>query len=147
NFSIKNFTARRIETTLLLLLVGVWLLLFWNNNRLLPFHRGFDSKEHLNYISYIQQHRSLPLPTEGWEMYQPPLYYLIAASSLSVCGLSVDESMSIYVLRWLGAFFGIAHFILVYLSVPPPLPVRPAFIGLLVAAFLPMQLYLAHYVT
>ena len=147
NVGFKQSRARWREPVLLLVLTGLWLLLFWNNGRLLPFHRGFDWKEHLDYISYIQQHRSLPLPTEGWEMYQPPLYYLIAASSLSVCGLSVDDSMSIYVLRWLGAFFGIAHFILVYLSVRLLLPVRAAFIGLLVAAFLPMQLYLAHYVT
>ena len=147
NVGFKESTARWREPILLLVLAGLWLLLFWNNGRLLPFHRGFDSKEHLDYISYIQQHRSLPLPTEGWEMYQPPLYYLIAAASLSACGLSVDDPMSIYVLRWLGAFFGIAHFILVYLSVRILLPVRAALIGLLVAAFLPMHLYLAHYVT
>ena len=147
NVGFKQSTARWQAPILLLVLAGLWLLLFWNNGRLLPFHRGFDSKEHLDYISYIQQHRSLPLPTEGWEMYQPPLYYLIAAASLSVRGLSVDDPMSIYVLRWLGAFFGIAHFILVYLSMRLLLPLRAALIGLLVAAFLPMHLYLAHYVT
>jgi tetratricopeptide (TPR) repeat protein len=147
NVGFKQSPARWREPILLLVLAALWLLLFWNNGRLLPFHRGFDSKEHLNYISYIQQHRSLPLATEGWEMYQPPLYYLIAAASLSACGLSVDDSMSIYVLRWLGALFGIAHFILIYLSVRLLLPRRAALIGLLVAAFLPMHLYLAHYVT
>jgi tetratricopeptide (TPR) repeat protein len=147
NVGFKQSTARWHGPILLLVLVGLWLLLFWNNGRLLPFHSGFDSKEHLDYISYIQQHRSLPLPTDGWEMYQPPLYYLIAAASLSACGLSVGDPMSIYALRWLGAFFGIAHFILVYLSVRLLLPLRAALIGLLVAAFLPMHLYLAHYVT
>src|SRR6266700_6953379 len=147
NLSFKNSTARWLEKMLLLVVAGLWLLLFWNNGRLLPFHAGFDSKEHLKYITYIQEHRALPSPTEGWEMYQPPLYYLIAAASLSACGLSVDDPMSIYVLRWLGAFFGIAHFILVYLSVRFLVPLRAALIGLLVAAFLPMHLYLAHYVT
>jgi 4-amino-4-deoxy-L-arabinose transferase-like glycosyltransferase len=147
NASFKQSTARWREPILLLVLAGLWMLLFWNNGRLLTFHRGFDSKEHLNYINYIQQHRSLPLPTEGWEMYQPPLYYLVAAASLSACGLSVDDPMSIYVLRWLGAFFGIADFVLVFLSLRLLLPARAALIGLLVAAFLPMHLYLAHYVT
>ena len=102
NVGFKQSTARWQKPILLLVLAGLWLSLFWNNGRLLPFHRGFDSKEHLDYISYIQQHRSLPLPTEGWEMYQPPLYYLIAAASLSVCGLSVDDPMSVFALRWLG---------------------------------------------
>ncbi|HEU5248017.1 MAG TPA: glycosyltransferase family 39 protein [Candidatus Udaeobacter sp.] len=143
----KNSAVPWREQILLLVLAGLWLLLFWNNGRLLPFHRGFDSKEHLNYINYIQQHRSLPLPTEGWEMYQPPIYYLIAAASLSACGLSVDDPMSIYVLRWLGALFGIAQFVLVFLSLRLLLAGRAVFIGLLLAVFLPMHLYLAHYVT
>jgi tetratricopeptide (TPR) repeat protein len=132
---------------LLLIFAGLWLLLFWNNNRLLPFHRGFDCKEHLNYINYIQQQRSLPWPTEGWEMYQPPLYYSIAAASLSLCHLSVDDQLSISVLRWLGALFGIAQFVLVFFSLRLLLPIRAVFIGLLLAAFLPMHLYMAHYVT
>jgi len=142
----KNPTPMR-EIIVLLIMVGLWLLLFWNNNRLLPFHRGFDSKPHLDYISYVQQHRSLPLPTEGWEMYQPPLYYIIAATSLSVCHLSVGDQLSMSVLRWLGAFFGIAAFALVFVSLRLLLSVRAAFVGLLLAAFLPMHLYMAHYVT
>ncbi|HET6888091.1 MAG TPA: glycosyltransferase family 39 protein, partial [Candidatus Udaeobacter sp.] len=135
------------QTVALLIFASLWLLLFWNNDRLFPFHKGFDSKAHLDYITYIQQHRSLPLPTEGWEMYQPPLYYLIAAASLSLFHLSVDDQISIYVLRCLGAFFGIAGFVLVFLSLRLLLPIRAAFIGLLLAAFLPMHLYMAHYAT
>ena len=81
-------TARHLSpaTTgriVLLLFSGLWLLLFWNNSRLLAFHAGFDFEEHLKYIEYIQKNWSLPLPTEGLEMYQPPLYYLIGAAALS----------------------------------------------------------------
>ncbi len=145
--SFKKVSKRSLEQMLLLIVAGLWLLLFWNNARLLPFHVGFDSKEHLKYINYIQEHRALPLPTEGWEMYQPPLYYLIAAASLSACKLSVNDPASIVVLRFLGGFVGIAQFLLVFLSLRLLLPVRAAFIGLLLAAFLPMHLYMAHYVT
>src|SRR5206468_5225170 len=147
NLSFKNSTARWLEKTLLLVVAGLWLLLFWNNGRLLPFHAGFDSKEHLKYINYIQERRALPPPNEGWEMYQPPLYYLIAAASLSACNLSTNDSTSVLVLRLFGAFLGIAQFVLVFLSLRLLFPVRMAFIGLLLAAFLPMHLYLAHYVT
>jgi tetratricopeptide (TPR) repeat protein len=143
----KKFSKRSLEQMLLLIVVGLWLLLFWNNTRLLPFHAGFDSKEHLKYISYIQEHHALPLPNEGWEMYQPPLYYLIAAASLSAFKLSVNDPASIIVLRFLGGFVGIAQFLLVFLSLRLLLPLRAAFIGLLLAAFLPMHLYMAHYVT
>jgi tetratricopeptide (TPR) repeat protein len=89
----------------------------------------------------------LPLPTEGWEMYQPPLYYLIAAASLSAGKLSINDSTSIFVLRFLGALLGIAQFIFVFLSLRLLFPTRTALIGLLLAVCLPMHLYLAHYVT
>ena len=141
---LKLATSERI---VLLLFAGLWLLLFWNNSRLLPFHAGFDFAEHLKYIEYIQKNWSLPLPTEGLEMYQPPLYYLISAAALSAFKLSINDPQSVVVLRLLGGFFGIAQFILVFLSLRLLLPSRAAFIGLLLAAFLPMHLYLAHYVT
>ena len=145
--SLNKSTARWLEQTPLVLIAGVWLLLFWNNARLLPFHVGFDSEEHLKYISYIQEHRALPSPTEGWEMYQPPLYYLVAATALSACHLSISDPASVIVLRFFGGFFGIAQFVLVFLTLRLLLPVRATFMGLLLAAFLPMHLYLAHYVT
>jgi tetratricopeptide (TPR) repeat protein len=143
----RRATTLTRERLLLLVFAVVWLALFWNNTRLLPFHAGFDSKEHLKYINYIQEHRALPLPTEGWEMYQPPLYYLIAAAALSVCNLSVSDPLSVAVLRFLGGFLGIAQFVLAFLSLRLLLPARAALIGLLLAAFLPMHLYLAQYVT
>jgi len=147
NLILKSSTTRWLEKTLLLILAGLWLLLFWNNSRLLPFHAGFDAKEHLKYINYIQEHRALPLANEGWEMYQPPLYYLIAAASLSACKLSINDPASILLLRLIGAFLGIAQFIFVFLSLRLLFSARTAFVGLLLAAFLPMHVYLAQYVT
>lgn len=142
-------TGRWLQLSALLLVTSLWLILFWNNARLLPYHIGFDSPDHLAYVKYVQEHRALPLPTEGYEMYQPPLYYAIAAAALSVCGSSIDTHLSVFVLRLLNAIFGIAQFILVHLSLRLLFPTRIAlqWIGLLVAAFLPMHLYLSHYVT
>src|SRR5207245_11322107 len=53
------------------------------------------------------------------------------------------------VLRALKMIFGIANFIFVFLSVRLLFPGRivAQAVGLLMAAFLPMQLYLSHYVT
>jgi tetratricopeptide (TPR) repeat protein len=143
----KRLTSATLERIVILLFCGLWLLLFWNNTRLLPFQAGFDSKAHLKYIEYIQQHWSLPSPSEGWEMYQPPLYYFFAATILTICKLSINDPGSIVVLRALGAFFGIAQCVLVFLSLRLLLPVQTALVGLLLAAFLPMHLYLMHYVT
>ena len=144
---LKRFKPQSIERVVLLLISAMWLFLFWNNTRLLPFHVGFDSMEHLKYIDYIQQHWSLPSPTEGFEMYHPPLYFFIAASILSFCKLSITDPASVAVLRALGAVFGIAQCVLVFLTLRLLLPVRAALVGLMLAAFLPMHLYIAHYVT
>ncbi|HEY7001600.1 MAG TPA: glycosyltransferase family 39 protein [Candidatus Udaeobacter sp.] len=144
---IKAPKAPRLEQMLLLVCAGLWLLLFWNNTRLLPFHAGFDWEEHLKYITYIQEKRALPEATQGWEMYQPPLHYLMAAGILSVCKLSTNDQASIFVLRSLGALVGIAQFVFVFLSLRLLVPLRTAIVGLLLAAFLPMHLYMAYYVT
>jgi len=123
----KHFKSATLERIVLLLFSGLWLLLFWNSSRLLPFHAGFDFAEHLKYIEYIQKNWSLPLPTQGLEMYQPPLYYLIGAAALSACKLSINDPQSVVVLRLLGGFFGIAQFVLVFLSLRLLLPVRAAY--------------------
>lgn len=41
--------------------------------------RGHDTDSHLEYISYIATHLSLPRPDLGWETWQPPLYYILGA--------------------------------------------------------------------
>lgn len=43
--------------------------------------RNYDVKRlgetgHLGYVEYIATRLSLPLPNQGWEYYQPPLYYI-----------------------------------------------------------------------
>ena len=126
-----------------------WLALLWNNTGALPFHSGYDSTDHVAYIKYIQERRTLPLPNEGYEMFQPPLYYAFSAAALSLGGLSVSDPMSIAVLRTLTMCFGIGHFVIVFFCLRLLFPSRSdqQFVGLLLAAFLPMQLYLSHYVT
>ncbi|HEV3243404.1 MAG TPA: glycosyltransferase family 39 protein [Chthoniobacterales bacterium] len=126
-----------------------WFILFWNNAKMLPFPSGYDSKDHIAYIKYIQDHGALPLPNEGFEMFQPPLYYAFSAGVLSSCRLAVVDDVAVIVLRALTMIFGIANFILVFLSMRLLFPGRliAQMVGLLTAAFLPMQLYLSHYVT
>ena len=56
-------TAERI---VLLLFSGLWLALFWNNARLLPFHVGFDSPEHLKYISTSRNNERFRCRQKAW---------------------------------------------------------------------------------
>lgn len=41
--------------------------------------RGHDTDGHIEYIDYIAEHGRLPAPDEGWEYWQPPLYYAVGA--------------------------------------------------------------------
>ena len=144
------FKESPTQTIILIGVVAIgWILLFWNNTPLLPFHCGYDSTDHVAYIKYIQERKALPLPTEGFESFQAPLYYGLSAIALSIAGLNVSDPGSIAGLRVLGMVFGIAHFVIVLLCLRLIFPGRlqAQIAGSLLAAFLPMQLYLSHYVT
>ena len=133
----------------LLFIAGLWVLLFWNNSRWIPLYAGFDARSHLEYIRYIQEQRTLPLPNQGFETYQPPFYYALSAGVLSICRLSIDQTAAFLVLRFLTMSFGIAHFVFIFLSLCLLFPGQPRLqvVGLILAAFVPMQIYLSHYVT
>jgi tetratricopeptide (TPR) repeat protein len=126
-----------------------WIFLLWHNASLLPFVSGYDATDHVAYIKYIQERWRLPLPNEGYEMFQPPLYYGLSAGVLSILRLSVADGTAIIALRALTVGFGIAHAAIAAFCLRLLFPTRPGaqFVGFLLAAFLPMQLYLSHYVT
>jgi tetratricopeptide (TPR) repeat protein len=146
-------TDADLAGTKLVIAIGVcviaWGILFWHNAKLLPFLAGYDFKDHIAYIKYIQERGALPLPTQGYEMFQPPLFYAVAAALLSILHLSTADAAAVPTLRALTMLFGIANFVFVFLSARLLFPRRPLaqLVALITAAFLPMQLYLSHYVT
>jgi tetratricopeptide (TPR) repeat protein len=134
------------------LLAGVLIAraaLFINNAPQLPRLMGFDAEAHEQYIQFIQEKHALPLPKDGWEMHQPPLYYAASAMLLDACSLSVPDNDAAFVLRAVNGVVGLIHCWLALLCFrllfPGNLPAQAA--GLLAAAFLPPHLYLSQYVT
>src|ERR1700730_2950814 len=107
--------SRRYTTTLLLILASLWLILYWNNAGSLREDEGFDTEAHYDYIRFVQEQKALPLPTQGYEMFQPPLYYALSAGLLSLCRISIGDSSAVTLLRALTIFFGGAHFVLGFL--------------------------------
>lgn len=41
--------------------------------------RGHDAPGHVDYVAYVAEKLSLPPPDDGFEYYQPPLYYMAGA--------------------------------------------------------------------
>jgi Tetratricopeptide repeat len=139
---------RRPDRLLVLAAALAWGLLFWHD-RALDFHFGFDADGHLQYIQYILDHGWLPLAHEGWEMYQPPLYYIIAALVVKLGGHARADAGAVVALRSLGYLAGVLQAVLVLASLRLLFPLRPArvYAGFVLAAALPMQLYLCQYMS
>jgi hypothetical protein len=66
------------------LLLGLWALVAVNDYKKLPVTMGMDFQGHVDYVKFIVDRGALPLATDGWEMFQPPLYYAICAGIASL---------------------------------------------------------------
>jgi len=74
--SLPTTTSTKLIYGLLAIVLIARAALFINNLPQLPRSMGFDAAEHEKYIEFIQQKHALPLADDGFEMHQPPLYYL-----------------------------------------------------------------------
>jgi tetratricopeptide (TPR) repeat protein len=127
----------------------LWVALFLHNAGSLRIAAGFDGVHHLAYVQYLLDEGRLPSASQGFQMYQPPLYHGLVAVLLKVCGLTTSDAGAGVVIRLLGMVLGLAQINLIYASLKLLFPEHPRrwVIGLLVGAALPAQLYLYHYVT
>jgi len=142
-------TSTKLIYGLLVIVLAARAALFINNAPQLPGSLGFDAAAHGEYIQFIQQRHALPLANDGFQMYQPPLYYAACAFLLNLCGRSVGDDSAVHILQAVNGVIGLLHCWLVLLCLRllfrENLPAQAA--GLLVAAFLPPHLYLSQYVT
>ena len=67
--------------------IVLWIIVFINNTPKIPLGTGPDVNGHLDYVRYLLDHKSIPLANEGWEAYQPPLFYLASAIVMSLSRL------------------------------------------------------------
>jgi hypothetical protein len=82
-------------------LIGVtlaWTWLFVRKFVAIPPVVGFDVMHHRAYVDHLIAQGALPLATDGWSMYHPPLFYAVAAA---VSGLGEN---ALAVLPWLALF-------------------------------------------
>ena len=147
--SLPTTTSTKQIYGLLVIVLMARAALFINNVPQLPRSMGFDAADHEQYVRFIQEKHALPLANDGWEMFQPPLYYMASALVLSGCGRSVGDEDAVYFLRAVNGVIGLLHcwvaLLCLRLLFPKNLPAQAA--GLLIAAFLPPTLYLSQYVT
>ena len=140
---------RRLEIAMFVGVVALWAALIWHNRLLLYPQAGYDASGHLEYVQFILDHRRLPLATDGWQMYQPPLYYVCSAVLLGAAGLSTHDPAGIALLRLEGMVIGVGLILVTWVCLKRLFPENPRRwkAGGLVAAFLPASICLAHYPT
>jgi hypothetical protein len=130
------------------LLVVAWVVLAANNIEKLPLYVGFDVSAHLDYIRYLVEHRRIPLATEGWQMFQPPLYHALSALLVWLPARPLlGEDAAVPLLRLVPLACGVAQVELSYRAVRHVFPERPDLqrLGTLVGALLPINLYASQY--
>ena len=127
------------------LVLGAWLVMAVNNFGKLPLEMGMDVKGHLQYISYLFENGRIPLATEGWQMFQPPLYYLLSAAVYhSFISLFSTETV-IRILKLLSFLCGMVQVEICYRTLRNAYPEKESLqvIGTLLGGLLPMNLYMS----
>jgi hypothetical protein len=123
--------------------LGAWALLALNNLYKIPLNVGMDVNAHLAYIQEVASKGRIPLATEGWQMFQAPLAYVVSAP-LYLAFLGFGEDLSLHLLRILPMLCGIAQVECCYRALKAVFPQREdlQIAGTAFGGFLPMNLYL-----
>jgi len=131
-----------------LLAVAIWLNLA--NTTLYPHTRAsFDWAGHVEYIQRVASTWRTPIAVEGWEMFQPPLYYFAAALVYRAFGGDASPEFALKRVQYFGCLTGLATVVLTWLYVRRLMPQRVGaqWAATLFAAFLPMSLYMNPLIT
>jgi hypothetical protein len=106
----------------------------------IPLFVGFDARHHMAYVDFLRERHAVPLASDGWSMFHPPLFYAVAAL------LAPLGNAALRVLPWisgLGLAF-VAHSLAQRLR---PGDARVGLLAVLFAAVLPVNLYSSAYFT
>ena len=103
----------------------------------LPVLRGLDAITHIHYIEYLQKFHRVPMANDGWEMYQPPLYYFVG---------SLLPSLKLVQVMGMGSWFLLLTIAFLFLRHVFD-DVKQAVIGTVLLDCLPVIIYLTPTIT
>ncbi len=128
-------------------LLSSWVIMAVNNIGKIPPDIGMDIKWHVQYVTYVFEKMRIPLATEGWQMFQPPLFYVLSAVVYKVFMTVFSSEYSEYALRIIPLFCGIAQVELCYRTLRYAYPTRNdlQIVGTAVGGLLPMNLYMSQF--
>jgi hypothetical protein len=125
-------------------ILGAWGLLALGNLFRLPSDMGMDAIAHLEYMCNLAITRRVPLAPEGWQAFQPPLYYLASLPLLAVAK-AVHAPWGLDLLRILPLLCGMAQVEITYRIMAALFPGRDGIqaAGTALGGLLPMNIYMS----
>jgi len=139
----------RLAQALPLLVALAWTALFATTVLKIPLNVGFDAHHHVDYIDFLREQHALPLASDGWSMFHPPVYYAPTAALVELQAALAPGSESLLAWKLPGWLAGLASALLCWALARRLMGANTreaAFAGLF-AATLPMNLYISSYVT
>jgi hypothetical protein len=80
----RRFVGGRVPKAAPLVAFGAaciaWLVAIAGGFLRIPLEIGFDARHHGLYVDFLRTNGSVPLATDGWSSYHPPLFYGLAAA-------------------------------------------------------------------
>jgi hypothetical protein len=127
------------------IVLAAWLLLAANNFTKLPPELGYDWQGHVDYIRFIVDHGALPDARDGWQMFQAPLFYAIAAVLYRLLTSIVSGSTALVWLRWLPLICGMTQVEICFRAGRCLFPEREDLqsLAVLLGGLLPMNVYMS----
>jgi hypothetical protein len=145
----KLITACRLSQASRWGILAAWLVLGINNIFKVPAHVGYDVVDHLRYILYVADTGRIPLPSEGWQFFQSPLYYFISAGLYRLFLLCATANKAAAMLRIVPLICGASLVEISYRTARHAFPGRPDLwaVSTTVGGLLPMNLYMAQVIS
>jgi hypothetical protein len=142
----SDLFRRSARMALLAMAVLAILSIGVHNVKSFPYEKScFDGKMHVDYIKYVAETWRVPLATQGWEMYHPPLYYFLSAIVYRLLDGAHHEILFLKAIQGLGFLSGLACILFTWLILRICLKGNYSMqlFGLSVSAFLPMLIYMS----
>jgi len=124
-------------------LLFAWALLALNNVVKVPYGLGFDVDAHVQYFQFLLRKHYIPYADQGWQMFQSPLYYLVATPLYALISELFSPTHGALAVRVISILCGGLQIHVCYLVVREFFPDQPRLqvLGTLLAGFLPINVY------
>ena len=131
-----------------LALLVLWAVLAANNMFKINFQVGYDIQGHIEYINYVATKKLLPLASDGWQMFQAPLNYILSAPLYASLIKWLGLPKVIQILRIIPIVCGLLQIEIVYRTVRLVFAQRKdlQIIAIFTGSLLPMHTYMCQFV-